>query len=39
LHAGASMAAGYWVIWVMCFYMHAVIWVIWVMCFYVTQMT
>ena len=33
------MAAGLWVIWVMCFYMHAVIWVIWVMCFYVTQMT
>jgi hypothetical protein len=37
--AGASMAAGYWVIWVMGFYVHAVIWVIWVMCFYMTQMT
>jgi hypothetical protein len=39
LQAGASMAAGHWVIWVMGFYMHAVIWVIWVMGFYMTQMT
>ena len=33
------MAAGLWVIWVICFLVHAVIWVIWVICFCVTQMT
>ena len=33
------MATGFWVIWVMGFYVHAFIWVIWVMGFYVTQMT